>query len=262
MSKQSTYGTVIKKPNMRVDRVAPIDRHWEKNFFARAEAIEKEQDKIYHNIIIPYIINAVSDVRSKSKDNISRILDVGCGCGYLTNKIHEVFSRRVNITGIDIISKEKIRRCKRKYPGIEFSKCNVYDFHSDEKFDLIVACLVAHVLPDIERFLSTIKNCLASDGSVILVMPHPCFWPFEKLNPKEFKYEVPHKHLYYREGYIHAWPYYHRPLEYYETVINRFGLAIKSEPIFRYETDGYTKKAFPHLLGMILNRFEAGGNRS
>lgn len=80
------------------------------------------------------------------------ILDVGCGFGDFYDWLNSYF---VNITysGIDI-TPTMVEAASRRYPGISFQKCDIFDLPIDRKFDYIVASgIFVYREQDPERYM-------------------------------------------------------------------------------------------------------------
>ena len=90
-----------------------IRNSWDKNVLTRSEDLEQGTDFSYLNYISPWVFSHVLE----NSDTSSVILDIGCGCGYLTNAVY--MGGRHNIRGIDISSRS-IEYAQSKYPNISF----------------------------------------------------------------------------------------------------------------------------------------------
>ena len=75
-----------------------ISRAWDRNVAVRAKDLEEGTDYSYIHIIKPWVLKETLRLTSET----STILDIGCGCGYLTNAIY--VNGRHFITGIDFIA--------------------------------------------------------------------------------------------------------------------------------------------------------------
>lgn len=73
----------------------------------------------------------------RSFDRHSKVLDIGCGTGYPIAKYLADCGHIV--TGIDI-SENMIQRAKQlNLPNANFFKTDFFDFHTDKKFDAVIA---------------------------------------------------------------------------------------------------------------------------
>jgi len=95
-----------------------------------------------------------------------RILDVGCGTGQLTNKIHESGAL---VTGIDA-STEMIRKAKENFGYIEFFVKDASDFYFDSTFDAVFSNATLHWINKQTETLQCIYNVLRTDGRFVFEM--------------------------------------------------------------------------------------------
>lgn len=201
-----------------------IAESWNKNLHIRAEDIERKTDYTYHEVILPWVLN---EILCRTPDN-SSILDIGCGCGYLTNKIYE--SGRHNIVGIDL-SDTSIKYAAAKYPHILFKNQDLYELNAHNCYNICLAVMLLNNIPDINKFFETIFQALTPNGLLICCMPHPCFWPHKHISDPRFQYtEASRFFLPFstkgRKDYQSPVPYFHRSLESYYDSIQSSGLTI------------------------------------
>ena len=106
-----------------------------------------------------------------SKFGMGKILDVGCGDGYITSLFFEKFK---DVVGIDI-SETAIKIAREKNPGVTFAvaSCTNLPF-SDESFDTIVASEVIEHLNynDGKSFLKEARRVLTPKGRIIISTPN------------------------------------------------------------------------------------------
>lgn len=109
----------------------------------------------------------------RGKRNL-KILELGCGYGYLTYAMHK---ESHNSYGIDL-SQKSISFAKAKY-GKYFENISIENFiqSCSEKFDLIVATEVIEHLFDIPQFFESLKKIIAPEGSILLTTPNKDFVP-------------------------------------------------------------------------------------
>jgi len=95
-----------------------------------------------------------------------RILDLGCGTGYLTNVIA---ASGATVVGIDS-SLEMITKAKDAYPEQEFKVQPGEEFHFDEHFDAIFSNAALHWMLEKEKVIDCMYRNLKRTGRVVLEM--------------------------------------------------------------------------------------------
>ncbi|MEP7229036.1 MAG: methyltransferase domain-containing protein [Ginsengibacter sp.] len=95
-----------------------------------------------------------------------KILDVGCGTGYLANVI---LQKGTQVTGIDS-SPEMIAKAKREYPGIDFKLISATDFHLDILFDAVFSNAALHWVLDKNSAIECMYDCLKPGGRFAMEM--------------------------------------------------------------------------------------------
>lgn len=100
--------------------------------------------------------------------NIKTVLDVGCGTGAITNKLHK---QGYEILGVDT-SKEMIAHAKNKYPQTPFQEANITTLHLNKKFDAIIAIdsvlTFIQTTNELNQALSNLTKHLSSKGILYL----------------------------------------------------------------------------------------------
>jgi arsenite methyltransferase len=100
-----------------------------------------------------------------------RVLDVGCGPGFLCENIAEVVGRDGAVTGIDI-SGDLIALCRRRNPPTWLSYV-VGDATNigqpDAYFDVVACTQVAEYVPDVDRVVSEAFRVLRPGGRAVFV---------------------------------------------------------------------------------------------
>ncbi len=91
------------------------------------------------------------------------ILDLGCGTGHLTNLISE---SGASVQGIDS-SPKMIEQAKLKYPAIKFEVMDATNFAFETKFDAVFSNAVLHWIPEKEKVIDCVYNCLKQGGRFV-----------------------------------------------------------------------------------------------
>ncbi len=118
-------------------------------------------------VIDPIIFDRLGDVKGR------RILDAGCGNGYLVHKLAE---QGADVVGIDS-SAVMVARARQNFPGQQFQVGSIsqpLDF-SPRSFDAIVCSMVLQDVAEPETALSELRRLLDPKGALVLAIPHPSF---------------------------------------------------------------------------------------
>jgi len=95
-----------------------------------------------------------------------RILDLGCGTGYLTNLIA---STGTEVIGMDN-SQEMIAKAKAEYPNLDFQFLSATDFQFSEPFDAVFSNAVLHWVLEKEKAIACIYKNLKPGGRFVMEM--------------------------------------------------------------------------------------------
>lgn len=162
----------------------------------------------------------------KGEKNL-RILDAGCGEGYLcrvlAKKRHQVF-------GIDFCPEfiKTARELERKKPlGIkyflgDFRKTNF----PPSSFDIIVSHQTINEIENPEKAFKEFYRILKKGGRLILLFLHPCF----EINPKKYFQKIKVKKSYYLVSGIKSpssYFYLYLPLSEWTRLLAKAGFLIK-----------------------------------
>jgi SAM-dependent methyltransferase len=85
---------------------------------------------------------------------IESLLDVGCGLGYMTDRLRREVPQLKRIVGIDV-SETAISQAKESFPQIEFRVGTLATFRGDERFQVVLSKDVLwYVLDDLPGYLA------------------------------------------------------------------------------------------------------------
>jgi len=92
----------------------------------------------------------------------SLILDVGCGTGKISHALAQKGHKIFAIDQQDYFQRD---------PRIQFQKTNVFDFKTNEKFDLIIAAYLFWEIPfeRWEELMNLLLNLLKTDGKLLVI---------------------------------------------------------------------------------------------
>ena len=109
-------------------------------------------------------------IKKYSSDDSDKIIDVGCGKGFLADNLLE--SKFKDITLVDISSNalsEINNRLKNQY--LSFIETDILDFKSDSKYDIWHDRAVFHFITEnksIDKYISLCNNYINRDGTLII----------------------------------------------------------------------------------------------
>lgn len=106
-----------------------------------------------------------------------RILDLGCGTGYLTFPM-ALRNANVSVVGLDIVANTITRNVEQaKNQGLSNIQFVSYDGEyfpfEDEAFDLVVTRYALHHFPEIEKSLMEVSRVLKPCGRLFISDPRP-----------------------------------------------------------------------------------------
>ncbi|HUB62007.1 MAG TPA: methyltransferase domain-containing protein [Puia sp.] len=116
-----------------------------------------------HNFVFKFGEDVVQLLNPRQGE---RILDLGCGTGFLTNLIAQAGAR---VIGIDK-SPAMIERAQAAYPDLDFRVLPATDFHFDTSFDAVFSNAVLHWVLDKDAAIGNIYHALRPGGRLVLEM--------------------------------------------------------------------------------------------
>jgi len=229
-----------------------ISNEWDQLANIRLQQLEKGQDLSMDHVIIPLI-----DKMTKNA-NFQNVIDLGCGTGYLTNKIAK---KSVKISAIDI-SEKSIDTAKNHYERskINFEKCAIEDYKTKELFTLGIANMTLMDVLNLENVIENIYKILLPNSDLVITITHPYFWPFYWNYYKEdwFDYskelQIQHQFKTSLTDAKFKTTHFHRPLDFYLKILikNHFKIIDFEEPMPTEEImSKYPENwKFPRFLGI------------
>jgi 2-polyprenyl-3-methyl-5-hydroxy-6-metoxy-1,4-benzoquinol methylase len=144
---------------------------WDENAQFWIEIIRENRDRYRTGLTNQAVQDAAGQVDG------ARILDAGCGEGYLSRFFAD---RGAKVTGIDfsteLIEAARNHKLTAELP-VSFDVGSVDALPYDEStFDLVLCNHVMNDLQDPQLAISEFARVLRPDGRVVIMMLHPCFY--------------------------------------------------------------------------------------
>ncbi len=97
----------------------------------------------------------------------SRVLDVGCGNGYIAHHLSALLGKQV--IGIDLDPTTEAPIDYREFDGMRFPV-------ADESVDAVLLCYVLHHAQDINVVMNELRRVLRTDGLIVIYEDIPELW--------------------------------------------------------------------------------------
>ncbi len=99
-----------------------------------------------------------------------RVVDLGCGSGELTRKLHQHLSAAETL-GLDSSAAMLAKSDAFATDGLRFARGDIADFASGARYDLVFSNAALHWLPDHEALLARLTAALAPGGQLAVQVP-------------------------------------------------------------------------------------------
>jgi trans-aconitate methyltransferase len=113
-----------------------------------------------HSFVFQYGAGVVDLLDVKQGE---RILDLGCGTGYLTQQIKD---KGAEVVGIDA-SADMIRQAKVSYPDVNFTVADGANFYFGEPFDAVFSNATLHWIHNADAVIKCVYNALNTGGRFV-----------------------------------------------------------------------------------------------
>jgi 2-polyprenyl-3-methyl-5-hydroxy-6-metoxy-1,4-benzoquinol methylase len=136
-----------------------------------------KKDPIKNYIQYPNSLKFLGKIKGK------KVLDIGCGDGYLTRQIAKLGAK---ITAYDYSKKQialALAKEKKDKLGIKYFVDDQFSFKTKEKFDLVISAMVLHYAENLEElsgFLESAHDSLKDKGRYVIITMNPSFYSYGK----------------------------------------------------------------------------------
>lgn len=199
---------------------------WDQLAETRDRQLTEGIDVSFKHVIAP------AALRLLDGEDLSLLLDVGCGVGHFTNLISE---RAKTVIGVEpsTISITIAKRVCANRRNVEFINTSIENLPPPLQLGTAaVALMVMMTAPDLDSFVKSLSRLLRVGGAFIGVIPHPCFWPsyWGYASASWFNYstetfiEAPFSISNDRTSVLTT--HIHRPLEKYLSIFSQSGFRL------------------------------------
>jgi ubiquinone/menaquinone biosynthesis C-methylase UbiE len=156
----------LQRPSLEV-----VQKRWNKSAELWDAGYTKQGDSYRRHIFNPPLFKLIGSAKGK------RVLDAGCGAGYMSRLLAE---KGAKVTGIDLSAKfiELANRYEREKPlGIRYLRGDLARMPQlrDAYFDLVVSVYVLCDVRDYGKAVKEIARVLKPKGRFVFLIEHPCF---------------------------------------------------------------------------------------
>jgi trans-aconitate 2-methyltransferase len=163
--------------------------------------------------------------------NEMTIVDLGCGTGELTKRLHQALKAKYTL-GIDSSSAMLQKSSTFKEPNLVFQHVNIENFAPDEKYDLIFSNAALQWVPNHSELFTRLSHDLSPHGQIAIQMPFNDDFPTHKI-ARELAQESP-----FKEQLGSGRPFFVLQMEDYSRLLYQLGFKVQ---IIRAQI-------YPHLL--------------
>lgn len=150
--------------------VEEVKRRWNESAASYAARYGKDEDINKTVLLTPALLEMLGDMNGK------RVLDAGCGEGYLSRLIAR---RGASVTAMDY-SENLLQIARERTPGdldITYIHGNFQNMAAVQNgsFEIVVSVAVIQDIPDHQAAISEAYRVLAPEGLFLMALLHPCF---------------------------------------------------------------------------------------
>lgn len=165
----------------------------------------------------------IGDIRGQ------RVLDLGCGDGWLSGMAHDAGAHVVGVDG----SARLLEFARQAHPATEFIEWDLAQGLPPQlgAIDLIVSTMLLMDIPDVTLLFVDLRRVLTENGRFIFTILHPCFFGYKRYYDPiagEWYRKVTNyqEQQTWREESFGGHNHYHRTLTYYTELLRTNGFAI------------------------------------
>jgi len=157
--------------NLQNPTLQEIQKRWDAGAEIWDAGYTKYGDAYRRNIFNPALFPLLGNMKNK------KVLDAGCGTGYLCRLLAEKGAR---VTGVDLSKKfiEIAKQYDNKKPlGVRYLRADLAHIPelTASSFNLVVSVYVLCDVRDYDKAIKEFARVLKPDGRLVFLIEHPCF---------------------------------------------------------------------------------------
>ena len=108
--------------------------------------------------------------RGPAGSGVERVVDLGCGPGELTARLHEYLGATLTV-GLDSSAAMLEKARPLEHDGLRFELGDIATFEADGRYDVVFSNAALHWIPDHPRLLSRLRAALRPGGQLAVQVP-------------------------------------------------------------------------------------------
>ena len=184
------------------------------------EAMDPEGDFAKKHLANPTIFRMLGDLHGR------RVLDAGCGQGYLSRLMAERGAAVVGVEPAAALYDYCIEAEHRLHQGVRYVRADLTGLRAEPAFDAVVCSMVLQSIRNWRAAMRACVDALRPGGLFVFAVVHPCFedaaeqWRRHgQVCIREYlpEYALPREHA----------PDYHRPMSAYFNAVVELGCVVR-----------------------------------
>lgn len=129
---------------------------------------KQENERLSRQDTLDYL-NIEEELRNLEVRSSSKVIDVGCGSGYLCSYLEKNFNE-LSVHGIDV-DEIRVAQARMNHSNVSFEVCDILNDSPNEKFDYVFNRLFAHHfnIEQYKKILFKFKDLLRHNGVLTII---------------------------------------------------------------------------------------------
>ena len=167
------------------------DKYWSEHFTQNRKRIFESllhhllEGGMLSKCIKEFVISRIKEIETTKSKQLLKIIDMGCGSGWLT----KILSEYGDVVGIDL----SVDAARKLYTDLKFKQVNIITEEIEGKYDIVVSSeVIEHLISENQQiYIKKAFDILKEGGYLILTTPNKRSEADEKLRKKYYKSPQP-----------------------------------------------------------------------